>query len=575
MNSLKLFKNYIKLAAILAAAFLCIIPTYANNVSDLKMHVCLHDNGSATITQLWEGTFTDGTENYIPIDDKTLNISNFNVAKYDGEKPLVYEVVDNWDINASLEDKSYRCGINKTDKGVELCFGISDYGQNKYVISYEIDPVVKSYTDYDGFNFRFINPNMSTYPTRLSQFAIEIDPTLNKQLSTDNARVWAFGYNGNIDFANGYVVSYSNGLLDGSNNVTVMLKLNKDVLHPTTIVNESFQVLEDKAMVGSTYEETLQEMEKADEVDTLFITIFVVITVLMLLIPIILLIVLVRKKLAIRNFYKNVEYFRDIPNKGNISLTDALFVDFNMWNVNKGNIIGALIMRMLNNHSLEPVQEKKISFFGKENINTSLKLVKEPEDNLEKTLYDIISNAAGDDNILQEKELAKYAKYNSEELLAFITSVESEGRRILNKEKGYKKLLGKSIKDLTEVGKNELKEVFGLRKYLDEFTLLDEKEITDIYIWENLLVYATLFGLARKVLNDLKRVYPDVVQETFDNYYTTVILADVYCRSLYSSAIAAQRAMGSSQMAAGGFGGSTSIGGGGGFSGGGSGGGSR
>lgn len=566
----KFTKNSIKLAAILAAAFLWIIPTFANNVSDLKMHVLLRDDGSVTVTQLWDGLFTEGTENYIPIDDKSLTISNFTVAKYKDDKPYIYQRLDEWNIDATLEDKSYKCGINETDKGVELCFGISDYGQNKYVISYDIYPVAKAYTDYDGFNFRFINPNMSTYPTRLSQFAIEIDPNLNKKFSTENARIWGFGYSGTIDFENGYIGSCSDGLLNGTDNVTVMLKLNKEVIHPTTFVNESFQTLEDEAMVGSTYEQTLKEMEEDDAVDKMFLTIFFVVVVLMLFIPMLLIILLIRRKVSIRKFYKEVDYFRDIPNKGKISLTDALFVDFNMWNTNKGNIIGALIMRMLNNHCLEPIQEKKVSFFGKENINTSLKLVKEPEDSLEKTLYDIIRNAAGDDNILQEKELAKYAKINYEELLAFITNVESEGRRTLNFEKGYKKLLGKNIKDLTDVGKNELKEAFGLRKFLDEFTLLNEKEITDIYIWENLFVYATLFGIARKVLYDLKKVYPDVIQEQFNDYYTTIILADVYCRSLYSSAIAAEKSMGAS-----GFGGSTSVGGGGGFSGGGYGGGSR
>ena len=44
----------------------------------------------------------------------------------DGE----YTSVDEWNIDASFAEKSRKCGINKTDEGVELCFGISEYGQN-------------------------------------------------------------------------------------------------------------------------------------------------------------------------------------------------------------------------------------------------------------------------------------------------------------------------------------------------------------------------------------------------------------------------------------------------------------
>ena len=43
--------------------------------------------------------------------------------------------MDYWDIGASFGEKSYKCGYNRIDGGVELCFGISEYGQIDHKIA--------------------------------------------------------------------------------------------------------------------------------------------------------------------------------------------------------------------------------------------------------------------------------------------------------------------------------------------------------------------------------------------------------------------------------------------------------
>ena len=91
-----------------------------NNVSNIDVDVVIKSNGSATITERWAGTFDEGTEVYKPIEDKSLNILNFKVSK-DGRD---FMQSANWDVNASFTDKAWRYGINKTNLGVELCFGM-------------------------------------------------------------------------------------------------------------------------------------------------------------------------------------------------------------------------------------------------------------------------------------------------------------------------------------------------------------------------------------------------------------------------------------------------------------------
>ena len=135
-------------------------------------------------------------------------------------------------------------------------------------------------------------------------------------------------------------------------------------------------------------------------------------------------------------------------------------------------------------------------------------------------------------------------------------------------------LLAKNLNDLTDVGQKELSEVYGMRKFLDEFTLVSEKEIIEVKIWENLLIYATLFGLAKKVLKDLEKLYPDKIVE-IEKVSNTVNISNTYYRALYLSSINGRKAVEAARRAASGFGGHVSVGGGGGFSGGGHGGGSR
>jgi len=170
---------------------------------------------------------------------------------------------------------------------------------------------------------------------------------------------------------------------------------------------------------------------------------------------------------------------------------------------------------------------------------------------------------------LQEKELEKYSYKNPEKINEVFESVKNVGEQEFITLGGFTGGAGNCIKDLSDKGKEELSEVIGLKKYLNEFTLIAEREITETIIWKEYMVYATLFGIADKVLEQFKKVYPENIPE-LETYNRNVIIAHSYYRSMYRSS---QRAMQARRT--GGGGGRASFGGGGGFSGGGRGGGSR
>ena len=56
----------------------------------------------------------------------------------------------------------------------------------------------------------------------------------------------------------------------------------------------------------------------------------------------------------------------------------------------------------------------------------------------------------------------------------------------------------------TQYGADEQAKWFGLYNFLNSDTLMNEKEIQDIVLWEKYLIYATAFGISEKVVNAIK-----------------------------------------------------------------------
>lgn len=117
----------------------------------------------------------------------------------------------------------------------------------------------------------------------------------------------------------------------------------------------------------------------------------------------------------------------------------------------------------------------------------------------------------------------------------------------------------------TQKGVNEIEEWNGLKKYMEDFSLLNERDVPDIEIWERFLVYATAFGIAEKVIKQLKLAYPNFEQVTGNDHTMMYLMMNTDFNSSFSSAISSS--MSSTY--------SSATGGGGGFSGGGGGGGGR
>lgn len=555
--------------ALLVALLVCFgfsSPAFAaNKVSNINIDVVLYDDGSAQVTQTWDGSFTEGTEAYIPIQNLgELSISDFRVSGPSG----AYANTELWNIDWGFEEKAGKCGIVNTQKGVELCWGITEYGQNSYTIMYKLNGLVGAYEDYDGFNFQFVNSGMNTLPTQASVRISKADGTA---LHADNSGIWAFGFAGQINFTEGRVLANTEGPITGSEeSVIIMLQLNKGVLHPIRKVSGTFEAVKNEAFKGSNYdtgslsESTEEDVELGAGYELLGLGIILSPLALILLV----LIPLFKRRKAIKNLYKNSQYFREAPIGGNLEASYSLANVFKQ-SREDGNIVAAAFLKLINTGCLEPITEKSIGFFGNEKESISLKLVHPPE--MEgiavNMLYELLVLSCGADQILQEHELQAYCTKNYTSMISITDSAKQDGESTLTKTGCYTGRPKANLKVLTERGKTLLLEIMGFKKYLLDFSLIGERTISESVIWQDYLVFAALLGIADKAMEQFKKVYPTVTpyQEHAQYHY---YLAYRYHRAFYTAAISAQNR-------ASGGGGRSSFGGGGGFSGGGGGGGTR
>lgn len=541
------------------------LPAFAaNQVNTIDIQAVLYEDGSMYITQSWSGRFEEGTEIYIPMNlPDYLTISELEVSDQKGS----YDRVTDWNLDWSFEEKARKCGIHDTESGLEICFGISKYGHNSYTIAYKLDKVVGGYIDRDGVKFRFVNDGMNTTPTDVT---VQIRLGSGTPITEKNADVWGFGFPGKVGFENGSILARTDTPLSAQNHVTVLFSLEKGILSPSRQEPGSFEEVREKAFEGSNYDD-------GEEVST-FTALTVTLLSIGLPIGLIIWIRRLKKKSAEKKrqrFAERFGYFRDIPSGGSLSATYALGRMFDV--CEDGAILSTGMLRLIQLGCLSPVETQEVGFMGKTKEAVSFCLMGSHHDKMneyDEYLYTVLEGAAGSDATLQAKELERFANQNDTLLRTYIQKCDSEGRAYLNQKHCLKRWnMPAKLTDLTPAGEKELGELMGLKRYLEDFSLVAERGVKEMPIWRELLSYAMLFGIADQVAEQMKELYPTLSSELAD-YSGHMVTAYSYHYLLYSNMKKAEEQREQEKRSNGG-GGFASFGGGGGSIGGGSGGGKR
>ena len=140
---------------------------------------------------------------------------------------------------------------------------------------------------------------------------------------------------------------------------------------------------------------------------------------------------------------------------------------------------------------------------------------------------------------------------------------------------GVTSFLLKQKSMLNQRGEDKLSLWTGLYNFFNDFTLFEEKDLPELFMWEKYLVYATVLGVSKKVLKNLKFKYPQLEDENYvrDNmilYYSFYAMQDNLNSDFGSVGGSINNAITDAQRAVSSLNSGASTGGGGSFSSGGS-----
>ena len=556
-----------KILLFFVLAFIMPLGVNANTIHSIDIDVYLNRDGSANITEVWDVDGSDGTEWYKVINNMgNMKLYNFTV-RMDGNL-LLYK---DWDINESLYQKRGYYGINYTNKGLELCFGKYDYNRHKFTLNYKLSNFIFNTDDSQLIYYNFIDKLSNV---DFGKFSIDISSYYEFPNTLD---VWGYGYKGYAYVSDGKI-SMSNEENSNMNNKSAIL-LAKFPLGTFDISNridgyDTFDKVHKMAEKGTFWLDLLDKIVNLLNIISynfnmflpfIFFAIFIIVGMI--------------TANASRYGYvdnkvlskKEVPMYRDIPCNKDIYYANTL-LKLNEFSHKNTNILGAIILKWVRTGKIKFKNEQK-GIFNKETSVIDLTLNPLFDNEYEEKLFAMMYQASHD-GYLEAREFERWCNSNYSQFLDLFKKIENSRISIL-REKGmiytrtskdeckYKNVMNNQIYD-------DSVKLYGLKKYLEEFSNMDSKEVMDVMLWDEYLMFAYLFGMADKVAKQLKHMYPEVVYQmensNFD-YDTILFINHISTRSV-NTASAARSAAQSYSAGGGGF---SSRGGGGSFGGGGGG----
>lgn len=519
----------------------------ANEMRSIDMNVFIDENGNANVTETWQYYSDSGTECY----HSYKNLGNSKIKNLIvSDDVMTYEILDGWDVNGSFDDKKYKCGISNTSDGIEICWGISEYGNKEYVVNYVITNFVSELNDSQMAYWELIP--QGTAPQEAS---ITIWSELDYE---DTLPVWGYGnYGGFCYVADGKIEMKSDGALDDDEYMTILVKFPNGMFNCVEKIDEDFEYYYDLSV------ENAEKYQEDDVTGTLAVIIFFMITVFTFILSIAVISMQENVKVeksAIKSM-KSAPLYRDIPCNGNV---ERAFYISALYKLTKkdADLFGALLLKWLKMDliSIQPDLRGKKKAIVLKNTGDS----NDFDSQKEKEIYNMMKVASKDD-VLSQGEFEKWCNKNYNKIFKWLENVKKEEIDELVKEGKITKLKKNKYQAESTLTKDAM-ELAGLKNFLKEYTLIKERTPIEVKMFEEYLIYAQIFGIAKEVQKAFKDLYPDIVAESCYSTYDNINFIYMYSNSAMESAARAQ----ANAYNSGGGGFSSGGGGGGSFGGGGS-----
>lgn len=591
-------------------------------LNNLDFNAFINSDGSMDITETWDieikdtntlfKTFKSDSGKYSDITNiQVTDITNNESKKFRQINTLMYHVT-----------KDCYYGLTNDDGNFEIAWGVgldNSSDTRKYKISYTVQDAISKHNDYAQLYWQFIGSDFEINAKKVTGTIILPGQVENK----DEIRVWGHteDLNGEIFVTDLNTISFELNGFNSGRFVEIRALFPTEMIVSSGRTSSN-NILEDVINEETSWANEANERRTRRNMSNLLITAITVAICIILAIYSLKQSLKASNKLKEFNEYKptqKLKYFRELPRK-DATPAQALHVYKETIVGFADSEIGKIVSATLLNLNLKKYINFKIeNERNKEKI--IMKITNSDITNLsadEKVIFEFLKKACKEKDEITVKDFQKYIKSTSTtNILALKKDLNLQTKKELiekqlfdtEKEKIYKKyqskntlyctviffvifaaafltefltiigytaLFGlivceiisiiinnkamKKINVYTQKGIDEKEMWKGLKKYMEDFSMLDKREVPEIAIWEHFLVFATAFGIANKVLKQLKIVYPNLENNLDINTYTYMyLMMNTNFSSSFSNAISTS--MSSAY--------SSASGGGGGFSGGG------
>jgi len=592
-------------------------------LDNLNFNAHINTDGSMDVIETWNIDISDTNTLYktFKIDKSRYSgITNVVVKDVTSTIPTKLEKSSVWKYH--LDKNTYFGGINN-DGLYEIAWGVgleNKKAQRQYEISYKVKDAVSKHLDYAQLYWQFVGEDFEISSSNVTGTIYLPSKVSNK----NDIKVWGHteDLNGEIYATDTDKIEFEINNFRSGRYIEARVLFPTELITSSSRGDNS-QIL-DKVISEETkwVQEANARREFKKNIKTI-IMIVINILAFIGTVLIIKSIMKNNKKLKEMVKFvpeQEIKYFREMPRE-DATPAQAVAIDNKMLENFPSTIIGDVFSATLLNLNLKKLIEFKME--EKNNIIIILKDNPEISNEIEedeKLIFDFVKTAASkndDPTKITIKQLEKYIKRSSDKVVKLKEKIEkSTSNTLYTKElanraqyKEYKSnrdkiilysitlyfiifaiifaiafcgvgvlpctialiitiiinliiiaKLNSKVNVLTQKGVNEQSQWKGLKNYMKDFSLLDKREVPDIVIWEKFLVYATAFGIANKVLKQLRIVYPNIEEMVDMNTYTYMnLMIHTNISTSFSNSIS--NAISSTY--------SSATGGGGGFSGGG------
>lgn len=589
-------------------------------LNHLDFQAQINDDGSMNVTEKWDIEIEDTNTLYKTFKiDKTKysNIRNVQVREVTNGNNHIFSKQNQWAYH--LPKRSYFGGMNE-DNQFEIAWGVGlegDRANKTYVISYQVQDAVAKYNDYAELYWQFVGKDFEIDAENITGTIL----LPGNAVDTEEIKVW-----GHTEDLNGEIYATDTDRIDFYiDGFQAGRYVEIRTLFPTELLLSSRrtknaerlnEVIEEETQWTNQANNRRKRKQASKQILTGILNVAAAIGAIFSIMSII---KNSKKIVTIKKLKpsQEIKYFREIPREDSTP-AEALVLLTKQIGVNNSTYLGRIFSATLLDLSLKNIIE-----FVENDKTITIKIRKENPIELEKqkeekAIFEFLEKACQKNNgQITVKELGKYIKKSSKRILELgekinkYTEQSIYEKKLANKENVEEKIkiitylislafiipftfitlasMGESlikvagillfgivsiiqlivlsildgkINTLTQQGLDEHIQWKGLKKYMEDFSMLDKREVPEIVIWEKFLVFATVFGIADKVLKQLKMVYPNISEELGVNHdaYMYLMINTNFSNS-FSNAITSSMSNAYS----------SATGGGGGFSGGGGG----